>query len=223
MSWLVNFWQSTVGKKFIMGVSGLVGFGFALGHMAGNLLVYAGPGALNAYGAALKGNALLLWGTRGVLIAAVVAHVLAAITLQGIKSAARPQAYQKLGNRQARPGSRQMMLLGWILLIFLIYHILHLTVGAVGPSPFSHTDVHGNLVAGFSNPLIAGFYILAMASLFFHLWHGGQSAFYSLGMIHPKYQRPISLAAFGASILIVLGNLSIPISVMLGVIKRAGS
>lgn len=222
MNWLFRFWQSTVGKKFVMGISGLVGFGFAFGHMAGNMLVYAGPEALNAYGTAIKANKILLWGTRGVLIAALVIHVVAALSLQAIKSAARPVPYSKPGNIQAKPGSRSMMLLGMILLAFLVYHILHLTVGTVAPSPFVVEDVYGNVVRGFSNPLIAGWYVFAMAALALHLSHGGYSMFYSLGMIHPKYQVALRNGSYLLCIAIVLGNLSIPISVYLGIVKPAG-
>lgn len=220
MSWAVNLWNSTVGKKAVMALTGLVGFGFVIVHMLGNMLVYAGPAALDAYGAALKANPAVLWGARTVLVGSVCLHIFAAMQLQGIKNAARPMAYQKPGNIQAKPTSKNMIVTGVILSAFIIYHILHFTVGAVHPT-FVHGKVYANLVAGFSNPLNAGFYIVCMAMLGGHLAHGAFSLFYSLGLVHPKYIHAVRTVTYVAMAAVVLGNISIPLSVLVGILKPA--
>jgi succinate dehydrogenase / fumarate reductase cytochrome b subunit len=216
MEWALKFWGSSVGKKAAMAVSGLVGFGFVIGHMLGNLQVYLGAEKLNAYAKSLHDLPPLLYGTRAVLLLAILVHVTAAIQLQGIKVAARPVRYQKPGTIQATPQSKSMILTGGVLFAFIMYHLAHLTFA---PGPTGYLNVYANLVAGFQNPLVSAFYIVAMVLLGLHLAHGAFSMFYSLGLVHPKYLRSIRLGTYALMGLVVVGNISIPVSVLAGVVK----
>lgn len=219
MGWALKFWGSSVGKKAVMAISGLIGFGFTIGHMLGNLQVYLGADVFNAYAKGLHENAVLLWGVRVVLLAAIVMHVTAAIQLQAIKAAARPVRYQRNASIQAKPHSKAMFWTGFMLFAFIAYHIGHLTLG-VGNAQFAgYLNAYGNVVAGFRNALVSGFYIVSMVLLGLHLAHGGFSMFYSLGLIHPKYERTLRMGAYALMGLVVAGNISIPVAVLAGVVK----
>lgn len=218
MGWVLRFFSSTVGKKALMALSGLVGFGFVLGHMLGNLQVYLGPEAINHYAVTLHTTPLLLWGARTVLTLAIAVHIWAAVSLQNTKIAARPIRYQKPGNIQANPASKTMFYSGVLLLLFVVYHVLHLTWGSVHPE-FKALDAYGNLVRGFQVWPIAVFYMVCMLFLGAHLGHGGYSLFWSLGLVHPKYIRTVRTATYVGMMAVVLGNISIPVCVLAGVLK----
>ena len=139
-----------------------------------------------------------------------------------LKNDARPVSYVKKDDAAATYASRTMEWSGPIVLAFIIFHILHLTVGAVGPVPqelADGPDVRANVINGFSNPLIAGFYIVAILMLCTHLYHGLWSMFQSLGISHPKYTPKLKKFAAIFAILIAIGNCSIPIAVMTGLLK----
>ena len=220
----VRFYEAPIGKKVVMAVTGLMLFGYVLAHLLGNLQIYAGPDQINRYAAFLHNpaNAGLLWGARCVLLAAVGLHILAAVQLWKLKNDARPISYVKKDDAAATYASRTMEWSGPIVLAFIIFHILHLTVGAVGPVPqelADGPDVRANVINGFSNPLIAGFYIVAILMLCTHLYHGLWSMFQSLGISHPKYTPKLKKFAAIFAILIAIGNCSIPIAVMTGLLK----
>ena len=221
---VVRFYEAPIGKKVVMAVTGLMLFGYVLAHLLGNLQIYAGPDQINRYAAFLHNpaNAGLLWGARCVLLAAVGLHILAAVQLWMLKNDARPVSYVKKDDAAATYASRTMEWSGPIVLAFIIFHILHLTVGAVGPVPqelADGPDVRANVINGFSNPLIAGFYIVAILMLCTHLYHGLWSMFQSLGISHPKYTPKLKTFAAIFAILIAIGNCSIPIAVMVGLVK----
>jgi succinate dehydrogenase / fumarate reductase cytochrome b subunit len=221
---VVRFYEAPIGKKVVMAVTGLMLFGYVLAHLLGNLQIYAGPDQINRYAAFLHNpaNAGLLWGARCVLLAAVGLHILAAVQLWMLKNDARPVSYVKKDDAAATYASRTMEWSGPIVLAFIIFHILHLTVGAVGPVPqelADGPDVRANVINGFSNPLIAGFYIVAILMLCTHLYHGLWSMFQSLGISHPKYTPKLKKFAAIFAILIAIGNCSIPIAVMTGLLK----
>src|ERR1039458_8068432 len=221
---VVRFYEAPIGKKVVMAVTGLMLFGYVLAHLLGNLQIYAGPDQINRYAAFLHNpaNAGLLWGARCVLLAAVGLHILAAVQLWKLKNDARPISYVKKDDAAATYASRTMEWSGPIVLAFIIFHILHLTVGAVGPVPqelADGPDVRANVINGFSNPLIAGFYIVAILMLCTHLYHGLWSMFQSLGISHPKYTPKLKKFAAIFAILIAIGNCSIPIAVMTGLLK----
>ncbi len=218
MNWAINFWRSSVGKKTVMAITGIVGLGFSLGHMLGNMQVYLGPDALNGYAVALHNNAPLLWGTRVVILLAVVGHIIAAVQLQGLKRKARPVRYQKPGIIQATPASRTMIFSGLLILWFLLYHLAHFTWGNAHPQ-FIDLNPHHNIVVGFNHVPSAVFYIVAMVALGMHLSHGAFSLFFSLGLVHPKYKQGVRMATYALMMAVVAGNISIPVAVLAGVIK----
>lgn len=180
-----------VGKKAVMGVTGLIGVGFVILHSLGNLLIFQGSTALNAYSRLLKSSAELLWALRVTLIVAVVLHVIAAVQLTRQSRAARPIGYVKHETQVATVASRTMRWGGVLLLIFIVLHILHFTTGTIRPTgAFSHEDVYSNVVSSFRIWWVALFYVIAMIALGFHLFHGAWSSMRSIG-VSPPSPRPL--------------------------------
>ena len=217
MNWVLNFWRSTIGKKVVMGVTGLIGVGFVIGHVTGNLLVFKSPEAMNEYAAMLKSLGGLLWLARLVLIGAVVLHVTAAWQLSRMSNAARPVGYERRNPQVSTLASRTMRWGGLLVLVFIVFHILHFTVGSVHPS-FSHTDVYRNIVIGFSNPVIVAFYVAAMLALGLHLYHGAWSSVRTLGLSSPSKQPLRRFLPTVIAVLVTAGFISIPLAVLLGLL-----
>lgn len=216
----VRFWQSTNGQKAIMAVSGAILFFFVLFHMIGNLQVFEGREQLNFYGFALRRFPEALWGARAVLLAAVALHIWSSIQLAVRKNSARPAGYAKRQNVNSSYASRTMYWSGPILLVFIVYHLLHLTAGYIHPGyRFIEGDVYHNLVTGFQVWYVSAWYIFSMVLLGLHIRHGAWSMFQSLGMNHPRHTPILKKAAAGFAILIVIGYISIPLSVLTGLIK----
>lgn len=227
MSDLVAFYRSSLGKKAVMAVSGILLFGFVVGHMAGNLKMYLGAEAYNHYaeslrelGAPIFPHGALLWVARAGLLAALLAHVVSAwqVTLQS--RGARRVSYAKHVFQRTDYAARTMRWGGVLILLFVIYHLLHLTFGLEAVHPeFVSGDVYSNVVKGFSHPLVSGAYILANLALGFHLFHGLWSLFQTMGWNHPKYNAwRRSFAAFFAFV-VSAGNISFPLAVLSGVVK----
>jgi succinate dehydrogenase / fumarate reductase cytochrome b subunit len=220
----IHFYEAPIGKKAVMAVTGLVLFAYVLGHMIGNLQIFApDPNQINHYAAFLHStaNIALLWIIRTVLLAAVVLHIVAAVQLAKTKSDARPVGYIKKKNVPSSYAARTMMWSGPIIAAFVIFHVLHLTVGAVMPLRevgVNQPDVRYNVVSGFQNPLVTGFYILAVVLLCVHLYHGLWSMLQSLGWISPRYDEKVKKAAAATAILICLGFVSVPLAVLAGVV-----
>jgi succinate dehydrogenase / fumarate reductase cytochrome b subunit len=215
----VRFYQTAVFKKAIMAITGLILFGFVIGHMIGNLQIYMGRETLDAYGHFLHSIPELLWGSRVVLLICVTLHIVTTIQLARMKSEARPVQYVKKDNSHSSYASRTMYWSGPIVLMFIIYHILHLTLGVAQPSVYVYGAVYDNVVYGFQNYAISGFYILSMLLLCTHLYHGAWSMFQSLGINHPRYTPLLRKFAALMAVVIFIGNVSIPVSVMLGLVK----
>jgi succinate dehydrogenase / fumarate reductase, cytochrome b subunit len=221
---VVRFYEAPIGKKAIMAITGVILFGYVLAHLLGNLQIFMGPDQINKYAGFLHNpaNALLLWGARCFLLVAVGMHIVASVQLWKLKNDARPVAYVKKADAAATYASRTMEWSGPIVLAFVIFHVLHLTVGAVVPlqeiGP-NEPNVRANVIDGFSNPLISGFYIVAILMLCLHLYHGLWSMFQSLGIASPKYTPKLKAFAAIFAILIAIGNCSIPIAVMTGLLK----
>lgn len=217
--------RTTVGKKFLMGVSGLVLFGFVLMHMIGNLKMFQGPEAMDGYALFIREVGYpavpkygVLWIVRVVLLAAVAAHAVSAFQLWSRSRAARPRGYAKEQNLSFSYASRTMRWGGVILLLFIVYHILHFTTGQAHPD-FVYGDVYRNFVIGFQNPLVLGFYLVAQAALCLHLFHGLWSAFQTLGANHPKYNHLRRPLATGLALVIFVGFVAPPIAVALGILS----
>ena len=223
----VRFYEAPIGKKVVMALTGVLLFGYVVAHLLGNLQIYsANPEQINLYAAFLHNpaNAGLLWVARLVLLLAVVMNILASVQLWKLKRDARPQAYVKKDEAAASYASRTMMWSGPIVAAFVIFHVLHLTVGSVVPlreigGDVTRPDVRANVINGFLNPAISGFYILAMILLCMHLYHGLWSMFQSLGFHHPRYTPRLKKGAAIFAILIAIGNCSIPLAVMAGLLK----
>jgi len=222
----VGFYEAPIGKKAVMAVTGVMLFGYVIGHMLGNLQIYAAdPGQINRYAAFLHNpaNIVPLWGVRALLGAAVVLHVTAAVQLWLQNRAARPVGYVRKDDVPASYAARTMRWSGVIVGAFVVFHVLHLTVGAVAPireiGP-NQPDVRYNVISGFQNPAISGFYILATILLCLHLYHGLWSMFQSVGLGHPRYTPAIKKGAAAAAILIAIGNCSIPIAVLTGLLSN---
>lgn len=215
-----GFWGSTNGKKAVMAVTGAVLFIFVVGHLAGNLQVFEGPEKLNRYGKLLHQLGELLWPVRLILLACVTLHIIATVQLALVKKRARPVGYSAKKAIASSYASRTMYWSGPIVLAFVIFHLLHLTAGYIHPQyQFIEGDVYHNVVAGFQVWWVSAWYIFSICLLGLHLRHGLWSAFQSLGMNHPRHTPILKSAAWVIALVIVLGYISIPISVLLGVVK----
>jgi len=216
----VTFWQSTNGKKVVMAVTGVIMFGFVVGHMLGNLQMYEAPEHINAYGHFLHSLGELLWLERGILLLAIALHIIATIQLALRSKAARPVGYSRRQAINSSYASRTMYWSGPIVLVFIIFHLLQFTAGYLHPqAQFVAGDVYGNVVSGFQVWWVSAWYIFAICLLGLHLSHGLWSMFQSVGLGHPRLTPYLRTAARAVAILIVLGYISIPISVLLGFIK----
>ncbi len=214
-----RFYDSTVFKKAVMAVTGLILFGFVIGHLIGNLQIYEGREKLDAYGHFLHSIPAALWTARIVLLVSVGLHILATVQLARLKMAARPVKYVKKDNSHSSYASRTMYWSGPIILAFVIYHLLHLTLGVAQPNGFIEGHVYDNVVLGFQNWFVSGFYIIAMVLLCMHLYHGVFSMFQSLGAYHPNYTPLVKRFAAFIAIVIALGNISIPVAVLMGFVR----
>lgn len=217
----VTLYQSAIGKKYVVAVTGAVLFLFTIGHMLGNLQIYLpnAQEALSNYARLLHASAELLWAVRIALLTCFVLHVVTIAQLYNLNRAARPQAYVKKTPTLSTYSSRTMYLSGPILLFFVLYHLSHLTTGATHPN-FVDMDPYHNLVVGFRQPLASLFYIIAMSMLGLHLTHGVWSMFQSMGFNHPRYRDTLRNFATVAAALLSLGNISIPVCVLLGIIGK---
>lgn len=217
---LTRFWQSTIGKKIVMAVTGIIGILFVIGHMSGNFLMFKGQDAMHHYALLLRTSMPLLWTVRIGLLAAVVLHVVSAYQLTMISKAARPQDYAMRKPQVTTLAAKTMKWGGVLLLVFLVYHILHMTLGTVHPQ-FVHLDPYNNLRIGLANPLVAGFYILAMAALGLHLYHGAWAVTRTLGVARPS-QHPLKRRiAVVIAIVVAVGFAIIPIAALAGLFPEA--
>jgi succinate dehydrogenase / fumarate reductase cytochrome b subunit len=224
---LVDFYRSTIGKKIIMGVTGLIGIGFVILHIAGNLQAFVGQSKLNAYSAVLHGPLNeLVWLLRAVLIVAVVLHVTMAYQLTVRSREARPIAYQKREPQVSTLASRTMKWGGVLLLVFIIFHILHFTSETVDPAGWrgmtdlrGNRDVYGNIVGSFHIWWVAAFYIIAMIALGLHLYHGAWSSIRTLGYAKSTPNPLHRKIALGVAVVVWLGFTIVPVAVLVGVLR----
>ena len=215
-----RFFGSSIGKKVVMAVTGLALFGFVIAHMVGNLQVYLGPEALNAYAKALRDLGPLLWVARIGLLVAVVLHIWAAFTLTRMNRAARPVGYREKEHRESTYASRTMRWSGVLLALFIVYHLMHMTWGNAHPD-FDHAgDVYHNFVVGFRPALVTGVYVVAMLFLGLHLYHGVWSLMQTLGLSHPRYNNLRHAFATLVAAVIVIGNISMPVAVLAGWVQE---
>ena len=226
MRWLVELYRSTIGKKIIMAVTGLIGIAFVIGHMIGNLQAFVGQDRFDAYAAFLHGPfAEALWVVRVVLVVAVVLHVLMAWQLTQRARAARPVGYRKREPQVSTWASRTMRWGGVLLFVFIVFHILHFTVGAIDPAGVFHNtdamgrhDSYGDVVASFRIWWVSAFYIVAMAFLGLHLYHGAWSSLRTLGVAHPSEHPMKRRISAVIAIVVWLGFTLVPLGVIAGIV-----
>ena len=210
-----RFLGSSIGKKVVMAVTGLALFGFVVAHMLGNLQVYLGPAALNDYAEALRHYPALLWAARIGLLVAAALHVWAAYSLTMMNRAARPEGYREKEHRESTYASRTMRWSGVFLLLFIVYHLMHMTWGNAHPD-FVPGDVYHNFIVGFRQVAVTVVYVVAMLALGLHLYHGVWSFLQTLGLSHPRYNHLRHAFATLVTTVVVLGNISMPVAVLAG-------
>jgi len=220
MGRLRTFYGSMVGKKVVMGITGLIWVGFVILHSLGNLLVFRGSAAINSYSHFLKSTGELLWALRAVLFLAVVLHVIAAVQLTRLSRAARPIGYAKRETQVATIASRTMRWGGAVLLVFLVVHILHFTTGNIRPAGvFSAEDVYANVVTSFRIWWVALFYVVAMIALGLHLFHGAWSSVRSIGISPPSTEPLHHRISLAIALLVWAAFTAVPIAVVAGIVR----
>jgi succinate dehydrogenase / fumarate reductase, cytochrome b subunit len=214
------FYGSMVGKKVVMGVTGLIGVAFVIVHSLGNLLIFRGSAAINSYSHFLKSTGELLWTVRIILIVAVILHVIAAVQLTRQSRAARPLDYAKRDPQAATIASRTMRWGGALLLVFIILHILHFTTGTLKPAGvFSTDDVYANVVTSFRIWWVALFYVISMVALGFHLFHGAWSSVRSIG-VSPASHTPLHhRVSLFIAVFVWAAFTAIPVAVFSGFVR----
>jgi succinate dehydrogenase / fumarate reductase, cytochrome b subunit len=219
MNRLAVFWQSSVGKKAVMAVTGLILVAYLITHVLANLLVFSGPERINRYAQLLHSSGAALWGARLILLAALILHIIAATQLAIRSRAARPEPYA--GGRDPQVSTFAARTIRWggaLILLFLIYHILHFTTGTAHPD-FVELNPHHNVSTGFRNPLVAAVYLLAMLAVGLHLYHGLWSSGRSLGLSQPSPRPLHRRVALVLAVFVWLGFTAIVIAGFLGLIR----
>jgi succinate dehydrogenase / fumarate reductase cytochrome b subunit len=236
-----SLFRSSIGRKILMAVSGLILIGFVIGHLVGNLQIFSTPDHINGYAHFLRSMGPLLWIARLVIIAAVLVHVWAATVLTLENKTARGSEYGFKNTIRATLSSRMMRFTGYVVLAFLLYHLAHFTWGAAQTSTFKENlptytmqhdytvagfvtvkagtsveDVYNMVILGFQNKIVGLFYIVAVGLLSFHLLHGFESMFQTLGLRSEKWAGFLKKIAVAFCLLYFLFNLTIPGSVMAG-------
>jgi succinate dehydrogenase / fumarate reductase, cytochrome b subunit len=208
---LWSFLRSTVGLKVLMAVSGFVLFGFCVEHLVGMMLFFSGPAVINGYGHLLRVSPVALWTARSVILVAVIVHIWTATSLVLRQWAARPVGYQVKRWRGFSYAARTMKYSGPLVLAFVIFHIAHFTLGAhVTPAPYIEGDVYANIWNSFQYGWVVWVYILGTSLVGLHLLHGGYSMFQSIGIRHPRVDGLIRTVAGTATMVFVLGFVSLP-------------
>ena len=224
---LARFWKSAVGKKWMMALSGIVLLGYVLAHMVGNLKVFFGESHLDEYAEWLRDlgepvfpRSFVLWAMRVVLAGAFVVHIVAAYQLTRMNQKARPVRYQSPRDYAAANfASRTMRWTGVIIALFVVFHLLDLTWGSANPD-FVRGEVYDNLFNSFERVPVAIAYIIAMVALCFHIFHGAWAMFNSLGINNPKYNEWKRIFAAGFALVILVGNVSMPLLIVTGAVSR---
>jgi succinate dehydrogenase / fumarate reductase, cytochrome b subunit len=225
---LLTFWSTVIGKKIVMAVTGALLVIFLIGHVLGNLKIFIGPDDINAYARFLREvgqpefeYGQVLWIIRCVLLLCVILHITAAAQLTRMSWQARPTGYRVRQSRESTIASRTMRWGGLLLLVFIVFHILHFTLGVVGfrQGQYIPLGVYENVIAGFSVWPVSIFYIISMAALCLHLDHGIWSALQTLGWSTSRNEKALKVVSRLIAIAIFIGFISVPVSVMAGWIR----
>jgi succinate dehydrogenase / fumarate reductase cytochrome b subunit len=224
MKRIAHWYLSSIGAKLVMAATGVLLFGFLVGHLMGNFLMFAGPEAMNAYAHWLKQKGMLLWAVRGGLLVIFAVHIYSALRVSRQNRAARPVPYAVSSYLATTYAARTILVSGLIVLAFVIYHLLHFTLGVTDPEFLKMFDSQGRLnvyrmvILGFSNSVVVGAYIASMLLLAMHLSHGLTSFFQTLGLHGPKFQPFAHKIGPAVAFLIFAGFISIPLAVLTGIL-----
>ncbi|MBC8096084.1 MAG: succinate dehydrogenase cytochrome b subunit [Akkermansiaceae bacterium] len=240
MKVITNIFGSSLGKKYIMALTGLMMVLFVVGHLVGNLQIFLGPEAINRYGHFLQNLGEGLWVIRLSLLATIGLHIWAAIKLSAENKAARPIGYGEYKPVGSSYASRTMLMSGLIIFVFIIFHLLHYTVRVKainftghdfhdpafaehikGTVDLERHNVYKMMIVGFSNVWVSAFYALGVGLLCLHLSHGISAMFQSLGWKNKVYGPCLDRGARVMAVLIFLGYISIPAAILLGLVKEA--
>ena len=222
---LLKLWQSSLGKKYVMAITGLMLFGFVAIHMLGNLQFFGSETLINEYAVSLKSKPPILWGARFGLLAAAVLHITAGVQLYHSNRRARPVGYDGGKVVASTLANRTIIVSGLIVFAFIIFHLAHFTIGWVNADLMKltdvagHHDVRGMMIAGFSNPLVSVFYVVSVGLLCLHLSHGVASIFQSLGLRSKKTEANLKKLALAAAIVLFFGFCAIPVAVATGLVR----
>jgi succinate dehydrogenase / fumarate reductase cytochrome b subunit len=225
---VAGFYRSSVGKKMIVAITGVILIFFVIGHLLGNLQIFLGPDWINGYSQHLRNLGALLWLIRVFLLVTVIVHIYVTIRLAIDNRRARPECYREREYVKATFASRHMVVSGLIVLAFIIYHLAHFTVrvtdrrfGLLKADPLGHYDVYSMMVYGFQNPYVSAFYVIGLLLLTLHLSHGSSSFFQSLGFNNEKLTPRLAFGGRAFAWLLFVGYTSIPIAILLGLVKPA--
>lgn len=222
---MISSLKSSLGKKYLMALTGLALIGFVIAHLLGNLQVFLGPDALNSYAEALANLGALLWVARLGLLFVFITHLGLAFRLTYENKKARDHGYQYPGTIKATLTSRTMIISGLLILGYVIYHLMHFTFQTTHPEFAGLVDAKGRhdvyqmVISGFSEPAIAFAYLFSMIMLAAHLHHGASSVFQSLGLNGGKYRCLTKWFGPALAALVIIGYGSIPLAVQLGILK----
>ena len=225
MRFIINFYTSSIGKKWIVALTGLVLIGYVIGHLIGNLQIFISPEQINWYAEKLHSMGPMLWVIRAFLLGCFALHIITTIKLAIENRLARPERYAVKKNVRTTAAARLMVLSGLVLLGFVVIHLIQFTVrpASLGVPSYTlatgHPDVYTMIIKGFLNPFTSGFYILGMFVLCNHLSHGFSSFFQTLGLNSKKIAHGLEVGGVALAWLIFAGYTSIPVSVMVGILK----
>jgi len=217
---LLAFYRSSIGKKWVVAITGLMLVGFVIGHLIGNLQIFLPPDYINTYAYKLQALGPFLWIIRLGLLAAFALHVINTIALVKENRAARPERYAVKRTKRATTASLTMIISGLILLAFILFHLAHFTLGALpmkdinAIDPLGHHDVHRMMVSSFQNVWVSMFYLISMALLCTHITHGFQSVFQTLGLRTRKLGPLLSVTSIGLGWFLFLGNAAIVLAIL---------
>jgi len=217
--------NSTIGKKIIMALSGLILALFLVGHLLGNLLIFQGPGAINGYANWLQTNPLL-WLIRLSMLAIVAVHIHSAIKLTRENKKARPIGYHMEQDLQVNFASKHLLLSGLVILFFILFHLAHLTLGWINHDVFSLLDkqglphIYARLIDGFQSIGITSVYIVGIVFIALHLMHGMKSFFQTMGFHHKNLQRLVHYLVPIVVLVICMAFAAIPLSILFGLMRR---
>jgi len=218
-----NAWNSTIGLKLLMAVTGLAMVGFVVIHMAGHLQMFAGQKAYNDYAAFMQGLGGIKWLARLGLLATIGIHIACAVKLTARNMAARPSRYEALKAQRSTPWGRSMILTGWVVVAFLVFHLAHFTgevvlYDASLMDSLGRRDVFTNFVNSFKNPLVTISYLLAVTAVSLHLSHAVSSMFRTLGLAHGRFKEPLDKVGPALAIVSGLGFAIVPLACLLGMV-----